>query len=71
MVLFNDTLVQELRFADLTEKQENRYANLILTDDDLYFQSLSSKEAHVYLPLMLSQKNGFSAFLQSATLERQ
>ncbi|MBC8110106.1 MAG: DUF4011 domain-containing protein [Verrucomicrobia bacterium] len=56
LVLFNDALLPELPFADLTEKQDNRYVNLILTDDDLYFQNLSAKEAHVYLPLMLSQK---------------
>jgi len=48
---------QEMPFADLTVKKNERYIGLILTDDDLYFQSVSVKEAHVYKPFTLSDKN--------------
>ncbi|MFN8357712.1 MAG: AAA domain-containing protein [Spirosomataceae bacterium] len=46
----------ELPFADVTVKKGSQYDSLILTDDDLYYQSLSPKEAHAYLPLNLSAK---------------
>ena len=46
----------ELPFADLTVKYKNQYDSLILTDDDLYYQSLSPKEAHAYLPINLQEK---------------
>lgn len=48
---------QELPFADLTLKRNESYYGLILTDDDLYYQSVSSKEAQVYDPLNLTTKN--------------
>ena len=56
---FDDTkeLKPELPFADLTLKQkEGYYEALFLTDDDLYFQSISAKDAHAYVPLSLKQK---------------
>ncbi|MFT6866729.1 MAG: superfamily I DNA and/or RNA helicase [Cyclobacteriaceae bacterium] len=39
---------QELPFADLTVKVNGQYSGLILTDDDLFFETLSSKEAYNY-----------------------
>lgn len=48
--------MKELPFADLVRKEENVYKGLILTDDDLYYQSLSSKEAHAYFPMSLQRK---------------
>jgi hypothetical protein len=49
-------LREELPFADLTEKSGETYQNLILTDDEAYFASLSPKEPHAYLPLTLRAK---------------
>lgn len=49
-------LREELPFADLTEKRGDTYQNLILTDDEAYFASLSPKEPHAYLPLTLRAK---------------
>ena len=49
-------LVEELPFSDLTVIKNNKYESLILTDDGLYFDSPSSKDAHGYLPLLLKQK---------------
>lgn len=51
-----EQLISELPFADLTIKNGNQYESLILTDDDLYFQSLSAKETHAYLPFGLQDK---------------
>lgn len=48
--------VKELPFADLVKKEKTVYEGLILTDDDLYYQSLSSKEAHAYFPMSLQRK---------------
>lgn len=48
--------VKELPFSDLVEKERTVYQGLILTDDDLYYQSLSSKEAHAYFPISLQRK---------------
>lgn len=50
-------LYKELPFADLTRKKDDQYESLLLTDDDLYYQSLSSKDAHAYTPFLLQQKN--------------
>lgn len=47
----------ELPFADITLKNDDAtYKSLIFTDDDLYFNSLSGKHTHGYLPLLLRQK---------------
>lgn len=48
---------KELPFGDITIKEEGVYKGLILTDDDLYHDSTSSKEPHAYLPLLLKLKN--------------
>jgi superfamily I DNA and/or RNA helicase len=50
-------VTQELPFADLTIKKNNNYLGLILTDDDLYNDSLSIKQMHVYKPFTLSSKH--------------
>jgi hypothetical protein len=52
----NQKLYNELPFADLTIKNGERYESIILTDDDLYQQSISVKESHAYLPLQLRAK---------------
>ena len=52
-----EDLKNELPFADLTIKKDKNYDGLILTDDDLYYQTLSVKDAHVYTPFMLNRKN--------------
>ncbi|MGA0557679.1 AAA domain-containing protein [Larkinella sp. VNQ87] len=49
-------LVEELPFADLTRKTADHYAGLLLTDDDLYYES-SPKDAHAYTPFALRMKN--------------
>jgi len=48
---------QELPFADVTLKRNGQYEALLLTDDDLYYQSLSAKDAHVYTPFLLRTKH--------------
>ncbi len=49
-------LYQELPFADITLKNADTYQSLLLTDDDLYYQS-PSKDAHAYTPLLLQAKH--------------
>lgn len=49
-------LKEELPFADVTAKKKSKYLGLLLTDDDLYHNSISVKENHVYKPLVLSSK---------------
>ena len=51
------TFSEELPFADLTVKQDEKYLGLIVTDDDLYYHSPSIKDMHVYTPFALSGKN--------------
>ncbi len=53
----NPAYRKELPFADLTYRPEEAYEALLLTDDDLYHNSTSSKEPHAYLPIILVQKN--------------
>jgi hypothetical protein len=48
---------EELPFADLTVKLKNQYLGLILTDDEMYHQSISIKDMHIYTPFTLSAKN--------------
>lgn len=50
-------LIEEMPFADLTVKNGKNYLGLILTDDDLYHQSISIKEMHIYTPFTLLSKN--------------
>ncbi len=53
----NSQYISELPFADLTVKAPNgSYESLILTDDDLYFEGISPKESHAYLPMNLRAK---------------
>jgi len=54
---FKMMVTEEMPFADLTLKSEEAYHGLILTDDDLFYQSVSSKEAHVYNPFTLAMKH--------------
>ncbi len=49
--------VDDLPFSDLTVKKNEKYLGLILTDDDLYYQSISVKDIHVYTPFTLAAKN--------------
>ena len=51
------SLSQELPFADLTAKSSGKYCGLILTDDEIYFSSISSKEAHGYRPEHFTDKH--------------
>ncbi|OJV16964.1 MAG: DNA helicase I [Dyadobacter sp. 50-39] len=53
----NPAFEKELPFGDITIKEEGAYKGLVLTDDDLYHYSKSSKEPHAYLPLLLRLKN--------------
>jgi superfamily I DNA and/or RNA helicase len=46
-----------LAFADLVVKRGSKFYGLILTDDDLYHQSISVKDSHVLIPQLLEQKN--------------
>ncbi|NJN28022.1 MAG: hypothetical protein HC819_19645 [Cyclobacteriaceae bacterium] len=50
-------LVEEMPFADLTVKAGNEYLGLILTDDELYHESISIKDMHVFTPFTLAAKN--------------
>ncbi len=50
-------LANELPFSDLSIKQGDQYKGLVLTDDDIYHESISVKEPHVYKPLILDSKN--------------
>ena len=53
----NPLYINELPFADITVKTNaGKYESLILTDDDLYYESISPKEAHAYLPMNLQEK---------------
>jgi len=54
---FTMEISESLPFSDLTLKKDDQYLGLILTDDDLYYQSVSAKETHVYNPFTLSSKN--------------
>ena len=51
------SVLEELPFADLTVKEGEQYIGLVLTDDQRYFQAASAKDAHVYLPTLLNEKN--------------
>jgi superfamily I DNA and/or RNA helicase len=50
------SLRESLPFADLVICRADEYLGLILTDDDLYHQSISVKDSHVYIPLVLESK---------------
>jgi DNA polymerase IIIc chi subunit len=46
-----------LPFADLSVKMTEKYNGLILTDDDLYQESLSARAAHASIPIILENKH--------------
>jgi superfamily I DNA and/or RNA helicase len=48
---------EEMPFADLTVKSGDNYLGLVLTDDDLYHQSISIKDMHIYTPFTLAAKH--------------
>jgi len=56
LVRNNNGFYLELPFADITVKEAGSYESLILTDDDLYYESISPKDAHAYLPISLKAK---------------
>lgn len=53
----NANLNRELPFADLSKKVNDTYESLILTDDNLFYQTISAKEAFAYIPISLAQKS--------------
>jgi hypothetical protein len=50
-------LLPALPFADLSFIRNDEALGLLLTDDEQYFSSISSKETHVYIPRALEAKN--------------
>lgn len=48
---------EDLHFADITISCDNNYLGVITTDDDLYYQSPSIKDVHVYTPFTLYAKH--------------
>jgi superfamily I DNA and/or RNA helicase len=49
-------LSEDMPFADLTIKKGDDYKGLILTDDNRYYEAVSTKDWHAYLPMMLREK---------------
>ena len=52
-------------FADVSLKENGKHLGLLFTDDDYYYDSLSSKEVFVYRPAHLSAKNWPTAMVFS------
>ena len=50
------SLEENLPFADLVLRNERHYIGLVLTDDDQYHQSISVKDSHAYIPMVLKSK---------------
>ena len=50
-------VTKELPYADLTVKHREEYRGLILTDDELFFDTLSPKETYSYRLTQFIQKN--------------
>jgi len=46
-----------LPLYDLTVQAGEFYQGIILTDDELYYQSISVKDRHAYVPTLLEEKN--------------
>ena len=69
LVRNNSGFYLELPFADITVKEAGSYESLILTDDDLYYESISPKDAHAYLPISLKAKGWKFARLWSRNTE--
>ncbi|MCC5930499.1 MAG: DUF4011 domain-containing protein [Cyclobacteriaceae bacterium] len=53
---YNIKLTKEMPFADLTLHAKEPFSALLLTDDDLYHQSISSKDFFAYHPGVLNMK---------------
>ncbi len=53
---FETNLNHELPFGDLSYKKDALYKGLILTDDNIYQQSISVKDSYAYFPILLQQK---------------
>ncbi len=51
-----EELTEDLPFTDLSIKQPEGFTGMILTDDNTYFQALSAKDAHAYIPLALQNR---------------
>jgi DNA polymerase IIIc chi subunit len=47
----------ELPFSDFILKKEERHLSALFTDDNRYYQSLSTKSDHALIPHLLSMKN--------------
>ena len=47
---------RDMPFADLTVREGQKYIGVVRLDDELYFQSPSVKDAHVYTPFTFSAK---------------
>ena len=58
-------LVDELPFTDLSVKDNEAFKALILTDDDIYHQSISVKEPHVFKPFLMNKKKWDFEFFNS------
>ena len=49
-------LNKTFQFSDLTVEEDDKSRGLIMTDDELFFQALSVKEAFVYYPDLIADK---------------
>ncbi|MEM7550202.1 MAG: AAA domain-containing protein [Bacteroidota bacterium] len=61
------TFTGELPFSDLTIRYKEKFAGVILTDDDTYFSSITIKDPYVYTPLTLKHKNWVFEHFNSRT----
>jgi superfamily I DNA and/or RNA helicase len=52
----NSNFSDILPFADLVQRKNNLFENLVLTDDQQFYNAESIKESFAYLPMMLSKK---------------
>lgn len=53
----NSHLTSQILGTDIAIKNGDKYESVILTDDDLYYESISAKASHAYLPLQLNEKS--------------
>ncbi len=67
----HEALAPDLPFADLTVKTYHRYYGLVRTDDDLYHQRRSARDAHAYTPALLADKHWPVLTLYSREFWRQ
>jgi hypothetical protein len=50
-------ITNDVTFSDLSVAANKHYHSLILTDDNLYYQSVSIKDFHAYLPMTFKSQN--------------